>query len=555
MTWRPPLLSVLALAGFNEKRARVLAEMTSAEEHRRRQAESRADETRLRERMAQVERMSNILVGTTESGIDYRIPLNEYMALAALITGPTGIGKTSLVCGMFWHILFAILRGEEVSVIILDGKNDTANGTERTVAQVAQALPRQQRNQLLSNLYKFRFFDKEFLPSWPILARSDNTSLLAQGDVIAETLMENATDATVGPRQRLVLSRLCSLAIEFAIPIVQLPWLLNDPTAVVSLAKRSTIPILRLDLSRYDRESQSSLDGLVVRLNILLVPALKAVLSGPTPFDVRRLFDPGTISIMSSYGAERAQRSSESASGSLFFSDVVNAALDPDRQSKGITVLIIDEPSAFLNNESLAQALRLLRLGRSFGAGGIHFVTQSELQLPAELRASLATNAPLRILGRCSETDAQAAQQWLRLTGNVPRSKNPGMRRAGGGQYMTDAQEMRHRVIELGRLPRRHFLVAVRGDQFAPPVIRSADFSPPRLDEVDPEIAQAVRRGVNGIPRAELEAHVRELEEEADARFQETLRTEAPRGRRRSRVLDTPDVVGREPDHMKGKVP
>jgi hypothetical protein len=48
---------------------------------------------------------------------------------------------------------------------------------------------------------------------------------------------------------------------------------------------------------------------------------------------------------------------------------------------------------------------------------------------------------------------------------------------------------------------------------------------------------------------------VRDIELAADAQFQATHRESAPRGRRRSRSLETPDVVGGMPDSAWGEVP
>src|SRR5207244_3433536 len=153
-----------------------------------------------------------------------------------------------------------------------------------------------------------------------------------------------AADATVGPRQRATLSAFESLSIENGITPVEQPWVLSSAQQVERLAARSSLPSVRLELSRFSRESQNSIDGLVARLNTLLrVPSLKAVFSADVPFNFRSCYEPGTISIFSFADAPGGARMAVRAVGSLVISSLANAAFDPQRGVKGTTLLAIDE--------------------------------------------------------------------------------------------------------------------------------------------------------------------------------------------------------------------
>jgi hypothetical protein len=236
--------------------------------------------------------------------------------------------------------------------------------------------------------------------------------------------------------------------------------------------------------------------------------------------------------------------------GSLSITALANAAFDPRRKVEGTTMIVVDEPQALMTSVTLAQFERLITLGRSFGAGGLVIVHQGATQLPAELQTILNTNVPMRFLGRSSARDAAASSEWLPRTGRVPRRRDPG-NRATGTAFLSEGEEERVRIAEIGRLPPRHFLVADRRADFGPRIIRAPEYNPPPWSAIDPAIADAVLRGTAGFPRAELEARVREIEEHAAARF-DSQRAEAPQRAARR----TPDVVGRAARReRKGEVP
>jgi len=332
-----------------------------------------------------------------------------------------------------------------------------------------------------------------------------------------------------------------------------LPWLLSVPSEIARMASQSSVPSVRLDLSRFEREPQGSIDGLIARLGTLLgVPSIKAVLSGTTAFEFRRCLEPGAITILSFEGEVNA-RGTVRAVGSVALSALANAAFDPRRAVRGHTIVLVDEPQSICTPIGFAQMERLVTLGRSFGAGGVMFVHQGATQLPHELQLILATNIQLRALGRSARADASAAAEWLPRTGRVPRQKVQGEQRAGS-RYLAEGQEDRFRVAEVGRLPARHFLISDRRADFAPRVVRSLDYDPPSWPQIDAVIAEAVRRGAAGVPRRELEARVNVIEAEAADWLAEVQAREEPT-RRRGRRLETPDAVTRAAGGKKGILP
>jgi hypothetical protein len=383
-------------------------------------------------------------------------------------------------------------RGAPVSIVLVDGKGESADNTLRSVTRVAEELSPRERLQFFEQIHTFRFFDRAVLPSWPLLHRVDGVVIDAQASALADILCDVVGDATVGARQRALLTAVLAVAIEFRVPFVQLPWLLAQPEALLSLGARSSLPSIRLDLSRLARESQGSIDGLVARLGTLLrVPSLKAVLSGTRPFDFAQCFEPGAVSVFDFGGAELGAEAGVRAMGSLAITALVNAAFDPRRTVRGRTWIIVDEPQTLLTSITIGQFERLITLGRSFGAGGLVCIHQGATQLPTELQTVLNTNIPLRILGRSSERDAQASSEWLPRTGRLPRGRESGARGPVG--FLSPTEEERFRVNELGRLPPRNFLIADRRVPFAPRIVQAPAYDPPAWTALDAAVAERVR--------------------------------------------------------------
>lgn len=546
----------LSLVGrFTRKREREHAEAARADERERFVEQSEADERRFRRRMDALSSVPHISLGQTATGTQYRIALPEFTSLPSWITAATGAGKSRFVGSLMSRVIELLLDGTPVALVVVDGKGETADAFLRHVAHEARKLSRMRREEFLNRLFTLRFFDSQYLPSWPLLHPMPGVRIASQADLVAEVLTDVAPDATVGPRQRAALSAILALAIERGIPAARLPWLLSAPGAVAAMASQSSIPSVRLDLSRFEREPQGSIDGLIARLGILLrVPTVKAVLSGTEPLDFGRCLEPGTVTVVS-FDGNAGARSTVRAVGSIVLSAIASAAFDSRRTVAGNTLIVLDEPQAFASTVSLGQMERLVTLGRSFGVGGLSFIHQGATQLPQELQTILNTNVPLRILGRSARADAQAAAEWLPTTGRVPRRRELGADRMNRSRFLSEAEESRFRVSEVGRLPARHFLVSDRRTDFAPRIVRSETYDPPSWGKIDPAIAEAVKRGAVGVPRAELEARADDIEQSAAEWLDEVRESDAPRRGRRRRPPETPDVLTNEPKGRRGIVP
>jgi hypothetical protein len=522
---------MLQLSGHDNARERLLAEASRDREGRALRDGAAEDEVRFRLQSEAAARTPHVTLGADAGGVSYRIGLTELTSLPAWVTAATGAGKSRFVGAFMDAVLRHGARGAPVSLVLVDGKGETADLLLRSVAALAmtQGWP----IGFASRLNTFRFFARDFLPSWPFLGRSSGIEIGVQADV--------AHDAAIGPRQRAMLAAVLAVAIEAGVPMAELPWLLSSPGVVSALAAQSALPSVRLELSRFDREPQGSKDGLVARLGTLLrVPALKAVLSGPAPFDMASCFEPGSITVLDFGGADLGARAGVRAMGSLAISALANAAFDPRRRVRGTTMIVVDEPQALMTSVTLGEFERLITLGRSFGAGGLVVVHQGATQLPQELQSVLNTNVPLRVLGRSSERDASASSEWLPRTGRLPRRREGHGRASSGAVFMSAGEEERARVAELGRLPARHFLVADRRADFTPRVIRAPEYDPPPWSAIDPAVADAVRRGSVGMPRATLEERVREIEARAATRLADERDVPA-RGRP---MPATPPVAG-----------
>lgn len=544
----------LRAAGHSDHRARLLAEASRAREQRAVIEALEADEVAFEKSMAQVARKPHVTLGATQRGVSYRISVEDLVSLPSWVTAATGAGK-SRFCGSFMEQLIArIAAGEPLSLVEIDGKGEGADMTLRSVTRQAERLRGSERDRFLQRVRVLRFFDDRFLPTWNILAPQPGVAAPAQADAVADVLSEVVADATVGPRQRATLAGVLSLGVEFGVPFAALPWLLSAPQQVAALAAQSRFASVRLQLSRFEREPQGSIDGLLARIStILRIPSLKAVFSARDPLSFTASFEPGTITVIDFGGAPFGALSAVRAVGSLAVAGLANAAFDPRRVVRSRCLLVVDEPQVFATGVALEHFQRIMSLGRSFGAGGLMLVHQGPTQLAPTFLDLLSTNVTLRVIGRSSEADASAASEWLPITHAVSRPRAPGARRGGESRFLSDGEERRHRIGEIGHLPARHFLVADRRVATQPRIVQAQFYEPPRWDQLDPTIAERIRRGAIGVPRAELEARVVEIEEQASRMHEEANAGAPEQGRRRGRSRKTPNVVNGEP--TEGEVP
>jgi hypothetical protein len=230
---------LLRAAGHDRHRERALAEASRENDRRDVQRTLAADEDQFKAAMDEVAKAPHVVLGTTRTGVPYRVRLDDLVNLPSWITAGSGGGKSRLTASIFESIVRQLADGENVSAIAIDGKGETVDLLLRGIAAVAAALHGRARERLLSRLRVLRFFDPTALPSWPILAPVPGIPIVTQADTVAETLMDAVPDATVGPRQKSALAAVLALAIEIGTPLPALPWLLSAPAEV---APRAHIP-------------------------------------------------------------------------------------------------------------------------------------------------------------------------------------------------------------------------------------------------------------------------------------------------------------------------
>lgn len=464
-------------------------------------------------------RRDQIVLGTTPSGVPYRIGLTDMTSLSTWVTGATGSGKSKLVASLLAQAAGLAVGGEQLSVAVLDPKGDMADECLRAEARFADR--RQAAHVPARRLNTFGFFRNDWLPSTPILSARPGVDPVELGHRVADVLTDVLDDASLGARQHAMLAALFGLAATIDLPFAALPWLLADLSSVGELTRRVSHPHLRLELGRLLRESTASVDGLRARVGTLLqARSLRACLSGPVATDYVSLFEPGTISIFDFGGAEFGAQPAAVAIGALAFSWLVDAAFDPSRVLRGPMLIVIDEPTVLLSSRLARQQLeRVLTLGRSRRTA-VLLIHQGPGQFPGDLRSVLNTNIAVRIVGRSAERDALEAAEWFSRMHTL-------------GEATTDAAERRRLTAMVATLPVRSFLVADRREtKFVPRRIEALAFEPPAWSAIPPALASMLRRGDAGFARRELEARAHTIETQAEAaylaRTQAAARTTEP---------------------------
>jgi|GEM_PF-1740319 len=560
---------LVRLAGGSPSLHRELAREARADELDRLQWVIHEDARRFEGAMASRAGRGPFRFGEVGKDAPYLIPFDNLFNNAAWVTGSTGSGKTRFAGAIVHEAIARILRGYEGAVICLDakgGEDSLSDLALRSVAQLALQLDPRARQSLLQRLTTLRFHGPEYLVPFQILAPSLGLDPLAQGAVVAE-ILEAVVGRGIGARQESTLTKGLAGAISGRKNLVEFRYAIEDRGALAALLARSPIPEVRRDAGRIARESQSSIDGLASRVDLLLrSPGTKAMLAGEGALDFAPCFLPGAVTIIDA--------STSPALGAITLAYLTNALFAPGRRVRGKTLIVADEiQSAAMNPSNVRCLEKILTQGRSFGAAGLISCHQSVQQLPTEIRAMLSTNIALRVVGRSGADDARLAAEFLPRSGRVPKARLPGVPPPERPDFLSASEEERHHVEELSRLPRRHFLVADRREPFQPRIIRAASFDPPPLDRLPKEIVDAVLRGRSGRPRDELLRTVRELEErlltgessEADDGLAEPAATTplrrrnaaATRTAKSARPLpDFPDLVsGRVPRTKRGGVP
>lgn len=536
---------LLTLAGYRPAHAAAIA--TAAE-----RAEAEAQQYQLSEdgpfsaAMEARRKASHVVLGEDQGGSPYIIAVDDLTGAHGWVSAATGAGKSRIAGNLVDQMLSKVVTGAPVAVIVFDCKGELGDLVLRAAANTASQLPEKRRAAFLGKLRILRPFAGDYLVPLQLLRRDHAVPAMTQAHAFAEVL-EQASEAPLGVRQDRALTFLCALGIEAGVTLPELRWRLSyDRKSLGDLAKRCTAPEVRLYFHQvFSTEEATSLEGIAARMDALLrVDALRAALSAEEMFRFNECCTPGlTVVDLGNppMGAEGAAR----ALAALLLARMTWSAFAAERRPETRIVVVADElQQAITGAGSNAHHLdRILTTGRSAGIALWSF-HQGTSQLPKEFAAALGQNVRFRLIGRSSSADAAASQEWLPVTGAMPRPRPPGAPPEPHARYATRTEELARRVADLGRLPPRRFLVGDRLANFRPRFVTAAAWNPPPWDRLPPDVSEAARRGTAGVPRAVLVGQAVQREEALAAELLAEGRTPSPRGRKRAATPDLPDIVG-----------
>jgi hypothetical protein len=499
-----------------------------------------ADERSIEQAMDARARTGAARVGLTATGVTYRLP-PAVAGTHTWVTGATGSGKTRLTASIVDQVVARSLRGDRVAALIIDYKGDLADLVLRAFMQRVASLPARAQANAISRLTLLAPFGPIIRP-WQMLARDPAVGLLTQAAATVE-ILDAAARLHTGVRQADMLQAIFAIAVEQGWSLAETRFALDEPDRLRAAALASAEPTIRVYAhDRLSRERAATSDGLSARFDVLLaVDAVKATLAGPEALDLRQAFRPGALTVLdfsqAPFGGEAAVR----VLGALAVIRATWAIFDSERRDRAELLLAADEVQVGLTPGVVAALDRIVTLGRSFGVGLLSAHQNVVAQIPTELRAILSTNITTRIIGRSSREDAEASSEWLPITHAEPKLRRPGEPRRNGREVMSDAEETRHRVAEIGRLENRRFLVSERATPFLPRYVSAANFDPPAWRDLDQGLVREAFAS-QGLPRDMAFARARELEERAAERIAANPRTSV-RGRGRAVPFETPDAV------------
>lgn len=537
---------LMALAGHRPGRTAALTDASLRRDREERERLLSEDDV-FRAAMAERGKHAHVVLGDDRSDTPYIMPVTDITGSHGWVSAATGAGKSRFVGSIIAQLLEAVAAGAAISVVVYDLKGELADLTLRAAGAVAARLPCGQRDRFLRCVRTIRPFAGNYLVPLQLLRHDPSVSVMTQAHAIAETL-EMASAAALGVRQARSLTFLLALGIEAGLSLPELRLrLFYDRAQVDELARRSQIPEVRLYFSRsFGGEEATSLEGVAARLDaVLRVDALKAALAADTMFDFRACCTPGLTVVDFGdppFGAEGAA----CTVAGLLLPRLAWSAFAPGRPRGTRVVLIADEIQMALAGTTNAHHLsRILTTGRSAGIS-LYSVHQGVAQLPKEFTADLGQNVRFRVIGRSSEADAEAASEWLPVTGGMPRSRAAWEPPDTSHRTASRAEELRERVAAVGRLPQRAFLVADRLAGFRPRLVTAASWNPPAWAELPRDVAEAVQHGSAGLPRREALESARTREAAWVAALEGQGGSASP-GRRqggRNGHLVLPDLVG-----------
>ncbi|MCC7537545.1 MAG: hypothetical protein IT379_15075 [Deltaproteobacteria bacterium] len=355
--------------------------------------------------------------------------------------------------------------------------------------------------------------------------------------------VERASGAAVGIRQAGAGTMAFATLIAAAVSPVEWPFVMRDGSAMRALAEGIDEPRLRAYFRSgdYDRESRTTVWGLIARLEMILsIAPIRAMLVGSGGFSFGRAFEPGMVTLVALDGAPAGAQSVAEALGALITTRLAWAAFDTGNRPRADTIVLGFDELASIGVPSVVEAVeRVLTTGRSFGLSLIS-AAQFANQIAA-LDHLFAANVHRRVFGRSSVREIEhAASEWLPVTGTEPKQRRPGDA-PRPIEFMSEAEEIRSWTRRISRLPVRSFLVGDRTAPFRSRLVEAPAVDPPAWDVLPARVRDLVARGGFGVLRAELLRHLHVVETAAADRVGAT--TTGPRETRGN--FEMPDLARR----------
>ncbi len=320
-------------------------------------------------------------------------------SLHALISAPTGGGKTTLMAGLIAQTV-AAGRG----CLILDGKGDLARAATSVIPESRRAdviVVDPSRDGPIPGLRVFSGGDPEF-----------------SGDLILGALRSIFIDSWGVRSDKWLRAGLVTLAQEPTATIADLPWLYSSETFRRRLTGHLTDPLLRATWQQFEALSP---EGRAVQLGspgnklneLIGRRVVRSILAQNKPkWDMREALKRGQIIIVSLSPAVIGAHASRLIAA-LVLHDLVLAvqarAQEPAAKLRPYSVFI-DEPRVFADvSVPLDSAFELFRSA----SVGVFLSTQSVSQLPENVARSALTNAATLVSMRQNADDAKLLAREL----------------------------------------------------------------------------------------------------------------------------------------------
>lgn len=512
-----PWFDRLLLGHTRRREGRLIAEALGHEAAQSR-AIAEAEAFRLAEAMDSLGRASHVVLGTTEEGTPYRVPLRDLDGAHGHATGATGSGKSFAITALLDQLLVHLLRGELIALFVMALQGFLVDFVLGALGRRLLAAPQAVREAVLARLTVLRFHRGNFLTPWQLLVPDPHVSILVQAAAYAEVI-EQILGGRIGARQEASLTNAFAISMGGSPPwtLPELLAYLHAPEILRRRAEGVPLPGVQLFFrDRFPRESAASVDGLKARLETLLRDeSLKAVLTGPERLDLAGCFRPGAITLIDFGGAPLAFEGSRALAG-LILQAFAFEVFNPRRSREAQVLLVGDELQQALSGAGIRVMDALLTTARAQRVGTIT-IHQALSQLPRELHDLYQTNVRFRWLFRPSREELRAQPDLLPADPTNTTSR-------------TVTEE---RLARFTNLPRQTLIFAERGGAFGPRVLRAANFEPTPLDRLPPGLRHTLERGRAGVPREELLARARAHETAAFSRIEA------------AKVPHTPDVSRR----------